>query len=218
MHNLEAILFDLDGTLIDSVDHIVDCWQYMARTCLAREMTREEILPTLGRTLIDAFEEIAPGRSDELLTAYRARQVQTHDTTIHLVPGTVEMLQALQASGLALGVATSKGLPAATRGLNLFGLAPFFNVLVTMEDSTVHKPNPEPLLVASERFQIEPTHILYVGDAMVDIQAGKAAGMRTAAVTWGAGNRQALIEAQPDFVFDRTEEVVSALLYEVPTG
>src|SRR5512133_2295243 len=69
--SLKAVLFDLDGTLIHSVDHIVDCWQHTVRTCLGREITREEVLPTLGRTLFDAFEEIAPGRSQELYGVYK---------------------------------------------------------------------------------------------------------------------------------------------------
>src|SRR5215210_4737064 len=84
---LRAVLFDLDGTLIDSVDHIVDCWQHTVRTCLGREIGREEVLPTLGRTLFDCFEELAPGRSEELLTAYRSYQAITHDTAITLIPG-----------------------------------------------------------------------------------------------------------------------------------
>jgi len=91
---LKAVLFDLDGTLIHSVEHIVKCWQYATLTCLGREMTREEILPTIGRTLADAFEEVAPGRNAELHAAYKARQIGTHDIEVELVPGTVETLRA----------------------------------------------------------------------------------------------------------------------------
>src|SRR4051794_18904743 len=184
---LKAVLFDLDGTLIASIDHIVDCWQHTIRTCMGREITREEVLPTLGRTLFDAFEEIAPGRSQELYAVYRAYQQTTHDTTVTLVPGTKETLTQLKAAGMLLGVATSKGIPAATRGLDLFGLSPFFDTLVTIEDSEQHKPHPDPLLVASRRLGVPPSEMIYVGDALVDIKAGKAAGMRTAWVTWGSG-------------------------------
>ena len=72
--NLQAVLFDLDGTLIHSIDHIISCWQHTVRTSLGREITREEVLPTLGRALLECFEEIAPGRSMEMREVYRAYQ------------------------------------------------------------------------------------------------------------------------------------------------
>jgi len=208
------VLFDLDGTLIASVDHIVDCWQHTIRTCMGREISREEVLPTLGRTLFAAFEEIAPGRSQELYAVYRAYQQTTHDTTVTLVPGTKETLTQLKAAGMLLGVATSKGIPAATRGLDLFGLSPFLDTLVTIEDSERHKPHPDPLLVASRRLGVPPSEMIYVGDALVDIKAGKAAGMRTAWVTWGSGTPAEVDSMVPDYVFDRMEDVLSLLPVE----
>lgn len=206
---LKAVLFDLDGTLIHSVDHIVDCWQHTARTCLGREMTRDEILPTLGRTLTDAFEEIAPGRSDELYQVYRAHQLETHDLTVKPVDGTKETLEALKAAGFLVGVVTAKRLITAMQGLDLFGLAPYFDTIVTLEDSTKHKPNPEPLLVAAGKLNIAPKEAIYVGDARVDIEAGNAAGMQTAWVTWGAGTLLNLQNDTPDFTFNTMEEVAT---------
>ena len=172
--DLRAVLFDLDGTLIHSVDHIVKCWQHTTLTCLGREMTREEILPTLGRTLVDAFEEIAPGRSAELYATYRARQVQMHDLEVRLVPGTFETLEALKGLGFALGVVTSKRLPIAMQGLDLFDLAPFFEVIVTMEDSPRHKPAPDPLLVAAQKTK----HQAGRGDLRGRCRRGHAGGIR----------------------------------------
>lgn len=218
MQPLKAVLFDLDGTLIHSIDNIIACWQHTVRTCLRREMTREEIMPTLGRALLECFEEIAPGRSAEMREVYRTHQKATHDTMVTLVPGTREALEALQADGLVLGVVTSKGLPVATEGLDLFNLKPFFQVLVTYEDTQRHKPYPDPLLVVCEQLGIEPAQMLYVGDAVVDIQAGKAALMRTAGVTWGAGKRSDIQAANPDYIFDNMEElpaVVSSIVSEV---
>jgi pyrophosphatase PpaX len=206
---LKAILFDLDGTLINSVDHIVDCWQHTVRTCLGREMTRDEILPTLGRTLYDAFEEIAPGRSEELYQVYRAHQRETHDTMVTLVAGTNETLSALKQTGLLLGVVTAKRLQTAMEGLNLFDLAPYFDTVVTLEDSSKHKPSPDPLLVAAQRLSIRPEEAIYVGDARVDIEAGHAAGMKTAWVTWGAGTLGNLNGIEPDYTFDSMAEVAS---------
>ena len=215
---LKAVLFDLDGTLIHSIDHIVDCWQHTVRTCLGREITREEVLPTLGRTLFDAFEEIAPGRSQEMYGVYKAYQNSVHDTAITLVPGTKETLAKLKASGMLLGVVTSKSTPVATRGLNLFELTPYFDTLVTIEDTERHKPHPDPLLVASERLGVAPSEIIYVGDALVDIKAGKAAGMTTAWVTWGSGTSSEFESMAPDYTFDTMEDVLGLLPLEAAQG
>ena len=215
---LRAVLFDLDGTLINSIDHIVACWQHTVRACLGREMAREEILPTLGRALLECFEEVAPGRSEEMRVAYRAYQLQTHDTMITLFPGTRETLERLKSAGLELGVVTSKGLPVATEGLDLFNLLPFFNTLVTYEDTTRHKPHPDPLLTACERLGIEPGQALYVGDAVVDIQAGRAAGTQTAGVTWGAASPEGIAAAGPDYVFDRMDELPPAIIGRSKAG
>lgn len=204
---LKAVLFDLDGTLIDSIDNIFACWQHTMRTLLGREITREEVLPMVGRTLFDSFEEVAPGRSAEMFAIYRAHQSITHDAMITLIPGTREALERLKASGLTLGVVTSKGIPAATSGLSLFNLAPFFDVLVTIESTVRHKPQPDPLLAACEQLAIAPSQAIYVGDAVVDILCGKAAGTQTAGVTWGAGALEDITRAQPDYIFNNMSEL-----------
>lgn len=208
MQPLNAVLFDLDGTLIHSIDHIVDCWQHTTRTCLGREMSREEILPTLGRSLPECFEELAPGRSVELRNVYRAYQRSTHDTAVTLVPGTHKILTRLSDMGLKLGVVTSKGIEVATEGLDLFGLASYFDMIVTHEDSARHKPHPDPLLVAARQLNIEASQLLYVGDAVVDIEAGKGAGMHTAGVLWGAGSQQELAAAEPDYLLESMGELL----------
>jgi len=208
---LKAVLFDLDGTLIQSVDHIVDCWQHTMRTCLGREVTREEVLPSLGRTLYDAFEEIAPGRSEELYAEYKAYQNTTHDTAITLVPGTKETLTRLKEAGLLLGLVTSKGILTTMRGLDLFDLAPYFDALVTLEDTERHKPYPDPLIAAGHKLALPPAEMVYIGDALVDIKAGKEAGTRTAWVTWGAGTHDEIDALHPDYIFDRMEDVLELL-------
>ena len=218
MQPLKAVLFDLDGTLIDSIDHIIACWQETVRTCLGREITREEVLPTLGRALLECFEELAPGRGEELREVYRAHQKTTHDTMVTLFPGTRETLDKLRDAGLTLGLVTSKGLPVTMEGLNLFDLVPYFSTLVTYEDTTRHKPNPDPLLVGMERLDVQPADVVYVGDAVVDIQAGKAAGTHTIGVTWGAGDRDSLIASMPDYLCDSMEEVAALLVGEAVEG
>src|SRR5688500_17493519 len=159
---LQAVLFDLDGTLINSIDHIVSCWQHTVRETLGREITRQEVVPTLGRALLECFEEIAPGQGERMRVVYRAHQRHTHDAMVTYVPGTRETLEKLREVGLKLGVVTSKGLPATTEGLRLFDLASYFDTLVTYEETTRHKPHPDPLLLAADRLGTLPAHTLYV--------------------------------------------------------
>jgi pyrophosphatase PpaX len=207
-----GVLFDLDGTLIDSIDHIVHCWQHTVRTCLGREISRDEVVPTLGRALLECFEEIAPGEGERMREVYRAHQKLTHDTMVAAVPGTHEALSRLRDAGLLLGVVTSKGLPATTEGLNLHGLWSYFSAFATYEDTTRHKPHPDPVLLGCERLGVVPSEVIYVGDALFDIEAGKAAGTLTAAVTWGASSRDTLLGAAPDMVADTMSELATAIL------
>lgn len=196
---IHAILFDLDGTLINSIDHIVDCWQHTMRTGLGREISREEVLPTIGRSLQACFEEIAPGRSAELYAIYTAYERDRHDSNVQLIMGTREVLDALREEGYRLGVVTSKILHVAMSGLQLFGLASYFEVIITQADTERHKPYPDPLLLACERLGAPPAEAAYVGDAWTDVEAGKAAGLLTVGVTWGAAG-EAIREAQPDYI------------------
>jgi pyrophosphatase PpaX len=207
--SLQAVLFDLDGTLIDSIDHIVDCWQYTVRTVLGYEIAREQVLPTIGRHLLTCFEEIAPGRSGELYNVYRDYEYDAHDRRIKLVPGTREALDGLKALGVRLGLVTSKGLEIANRGLALFDLGDYFDTLVTREDTERHKPHPDPLLVGAQRLGVVPERTVYVGDSSVDVLAGKAAGMVTAWVAWGADKPGSVDGVQPDYVITAMDEVVT---------
>jgi pyrophosphatase PpaX len=207
-HTIQAVLFDLDGTLIDSIDHIVDCWQYTVRTALGYEITREEVLPTIGRHLIACFEEIAPGRGEELYQVYRDYEYGAHDERIKVVPGTRETLDGLKALGVPVGVVTSKGLEVATRGLGLFDLGGYFDTLVTREDTERHKPYPDPLLVGAQRLGVAPERTIYVGDSSVDVLAGKAAGMLTAWVAWGADKPGSVDGVHPDYVLTSMSEVL----------
>jgi pyrophosphatase PpaX len=204
---LRAVIFDLDGTVINSIDHIVACWQEMSRRVLGREMSREEIVPTLGRALMECFEEIAPGRSDEMRAVYREHQRATHDDMVTLVAGTRETLGSLKSAGVKVAIATSKSLAVANEGLDLFGVRGEFDAVITYEDTPRHKPQPDPLLFACSRLGVSPQDALYVGDAVVDILAGRAAGMKTAGVTWGASNRELISSASPDYVIDDMREL-----------
>ena len=122
------------------------------------------------------------------------------------------MLEDLSDAGLGLGVATSKRRSQAINAMEILGLAKHLPVLVAMEDTDKHKPDPEPLLLAARHLAASPSQTVYVGDAVVDTLAGKAAGMSTVAVTWGAGTRDGLAGVRPDRVATTPDELRDVLL------
>jgi pyrophosphatase PpaX len=109
---------------------------------------------------------------------------------------------------VGLGLVTSKGLEVATRGLALFDLGSYFDTLVTREDTERHKPYPDPLLVGAQRLGVAPERTIYVGDSSVDVLAGKAAGMVTAWVAWGADTPGSVADVEPDYVLTSMGEVL----------
>jgi pyrophosphatase PpaX len=192
---IEAVLFDLDGTLVDSLDLIVTCWQHTTEQHLGYRIAREWVLPTIGRPLIECLDELAPGRGEALLATYRAYNLEHHDRLIRLPDGTHAMLHALRVRGLRTALVTAKGREIAGLALARFDLGPLLDVLVTHESTPHHKPHPAPVLFACDALGLPPAAACYVGDSVFDMQAGRAAGARAVGVAWGADTPANLIAA-----------------------
>jgi len=217
--HFDAVLFDLDGTLINTNDVVIASFQHAMRTLLGREMAPEDAYPHFGEPLTRVFAHYAPERVDELVDAYRAFNLRHHDQMLRRFPGMEEAVAALRQAGVRLGVVTSKYTPLAWRGLELCGLKQHFAVLVGVDQTERHKPDPEPALRALELLGVAPgPRVLMVGDAPLDVQCGRAAGCRTAAVGWTV-NRDTLSAAGPDFWVERPADLVLLVLSgAAPTG
>jgi pyrophosphatase PpaX len=186
LRGLQAVLFDLDGTLIDTVELIRVSFRHATRTVLGYEVPDEITMAHVGRPLIQQFHEMAPEHADRLLSEYRAFNMAHHDEMAKAYPGTIEVLTELRSKGIRMGIVTSKGTAAATRGIELFGLCPFFEVVVTADDVTIHKPDPHPLRFAAGLMGVELEYCIYVGDSPHDMQAAIAGGAIAVAALWGA--------------------------------
>ncbi|OFE16236.1 HAD family hydrolase [Humibacillus sp. DSM 29435] len=208
-----VVVFDLDGTLADTVNLIVESYQHAFRTVIGHEEDPAVIRSWIGRPLIQAFREHSAESADELYSTYLQWNAENTERLIRGFDGAAEMLAALREAGVLVGVATSKRRESAEQAMELLGLAEHVEVLVAMEDTDQHKPDPTPLLLAIERLGIRnPSRAVYVGDAVVDVLAGKAAGMDTVAVTWGAGELAALSGVRPTVVATTTAELTGILL------
>ena len=205
-------VFDLDGTLADTIHLIVESYQYAFRTILGHEEDPTVIRSWIGRPLINAFRDHSPEHADELYETYLKWNADNTERLIRGYDGVREVLADLRAAGVHVGVATSKRRESAQQAMDILGLSEHVEVLVAMEDTDRHKPDPTPLLLALERMGRGSNNAVYVGDAVVDVLAGKAAGMDTVALTWGAGREEALHEVRPTAVVATAADLRCALL------
>ena len=208
-----VVLFDLDGTVIDSGPMIVSSMKHAARTVLGREIPEEVLSAAVGGPgLVAQMEALDPGLVNELVEAYRAHNEPLHDE-LEAFWEIVEVLPRLRAEGRRLGIVTAKRRATVRLAFDrLPGLEGNFEVVVTAEDTQRHKPDPAPLLHAASKLGAPPSDCAYVGDSPFDVRAAKAAGMHAIAVTWGGiHTRGRLEEEEPDAVVDSAEELLGAL-------
>jgi len=224
IHECKAILFDLDGTLIDTTELILYCFNHAWTTICGRTHPPEVFIATMGIPLKDAMYKLlratdglqleqngelsTAGFVESLVREYRACNATNHDRLARPFPRMKLVLGKLRDRGYALGVVTSKSREFARRGLHLCALWEFMDVFISMDDTSIHKPRPEPLLLALERLQLGSHHAVYVGDSRHDMQAGQAAGMRTVAALWGPVPRSELELETPDVLAIRPEELL----------
>jgi len=211
-----VVLFDLDGTLVDTIPLIVASYQHAFRTVLGEEVEESRARAWIGRPLLGALLEESPEHGVELDRVYREWNLANTTRLIRPYAGAPEMLSALAAAGVTTGVVTSKRRDTAQLALDSVGLGGAIDVLTGLEDTAEHKPRPDPLLHGAATLGVEPGGCVYVGDATVDVLAGRGAGMATVAVSWGAGERAALAATSPDRVVDTMGELTAYLLGTAP--
>ncbi|HSB08448.1 MAG TPA: HAD-IA family hydrolase [Blastocatellia bacterium] len=219
-----AILFDLDGTLIDTTDLILECFRHSWERVCGFSHPRESYLRTFGAPLRDAMQQLLTRTADatesggidepdrvieQLLGEYRRFNLANHDRLALPVPGARESLAELRRRGYVIAVVTSKGRELATRGLRLCGLDSLVDSAVFLEDTNTHKPNPEPILAALDRLGTQPAEAVYVGDSRHDMRAARAAGVQTIAALWGPAPRAELEDERPDFLAESITDLLS---------
>jgi pyrophosphatase PpaX len=203
------VLFDLDGTLIDSIDLILKSAQFAFAKCGLACPSDSEWLTGVGRPLPAMFAVFAPGHEPELIAAYREFQMANHDQLVTVYPGVPEMLAELAASGHRMGIVTSKVSTLAIRGLSLTGIEGYFETIIGMDACKRHKPDPEPVQIALERLSSGPERAWFVGDSIHDMESGNAAGVSTVGALWGPFKAEDLAPSNPRYLAVTPGEVVS---------
>lgn len=211
LNTIRTILFDLDGTLLDTHDMILVSMRYAINEAEGKNHTDEELMAGVGTPLYDQMLGFANGdvaRAEELVTIYRTYNDAIHDERVSAFPGTKESLEKLARAGYRMGVVTSKRHWLAERGLEKTGIASFFEVLIGADDWPESKPEPGPILHACELLDTAPEECVYIGDSPFDIQAANAAGCTSVAALWGMFPAETLAACKPDLSCASLEEFV----------
>lgn len=212
---IRAVLFDLDGTLIDSTDAIVESYFHAYDSLGAERPNRKRILETIGIPLEVQFGELGGVEIAPAVKAYRERYRVLGPELTTLLPGTAESLERLAQAGLQLGFATSKRRYASEELLEHLGMLHYFEARVGPEDVANPKPHPDVLFESLDQLKLAPNDAVFVGDMVFDIEAGRAAGVRTLGVTTGYATRETLEKAGCSAIFDRISDVADHILRSI---
>jgi pyrophosphatase PpaX len=208
-----TVLFDLDGTLVDSAAIILASMKHAATTVLEREIPDAELMAAVGGPGLRAqMEALAADRVDELVRVYSEHNVGLHDG-LQPCAGILDVLEELHRQSRRLGVVTAKRRATLALAFEVLpALDRYFEVRIGAEDTERHKPDPEPLLVALDRLGEPAAGAVYVGDSPFDVAAAKAAGMDAIAVTWGRiHSRERLAREEPDAIVETPGELLGRL-------
>jgi pyrophosphatase PpaX len=211
LQGIKSVLFDLDGTLVDSLEAIVNA---VEKVLESRGLVYDsaKIVKMIGLPLENIFGVLAPNLSEEeiwqLVDEYREYYMAHHleNTTIH--PSVQIVLRKLKAKGLKLGIITDKYRRPVMDVLSHFGITELFDVVVTGYEVKKHKPEPDIVLEAAKRLGVKPKQCVVVGDSPVDVESGKRAGAFTIAVLSNTYDRRLLEGAKPTIVIEELEEIL----------
>jgi pyrophosphatase PpaX len=208
-----VVLFDLDGTLIDSGPMIIASMKHASKTVLGRDVPEEVLAAAVGGPgLVAQMQALDPDRVDDLVAAYRRHNEPLHEE-LEAFWEVVEVLPRLRDDGRRLGIVTAKRRETVQLAFDrLPGLESSFEVVIGSEDTERHKPDPEPILEALARLDAAPEDAAYIGDSPFDVRAAKAAGVHAVAVAWGGIHGvEALEREQPDVLVQHAEELLGVL-------
>ena len=198
---IKGILFDLDGTVINTNELIFQSFEYALENVLHTTISRDILRTTFGKPLAQIMEEMGGSQAQELRKAFVDYSI-AHETDIYLFPHVEDALKELKARNIGTAVVTSRLYRSALRDLHQFELEKYFDVFITPEATEKHKPNPEPALKALELLGIKPQEAIMVGDSGLDLLCGKQAGCKTAAVRYSLFPEEELAQHQPDYTLD----------------
>jgi HAD superfamily hydrolase (TIGR01509 family) len=207
-----ALLLDIDGTIADTLPHIFDAYRHAVAPWVDREPTDAEVEATFGPAERECIAVMVPGPAlDEAEHRFHAYYESELGRSVRVVEGMAEVIDYARWLGWRVGVFTGKGRRSAEFTLAELGLSHLIDHLVSADDVTRPKPDPEGVRLASEALRVPTDRILMAGDSPADVTAGRAAGAKTASVLWAAFRPERLRKAGADFLCERVEDLKAAI-------
>lgn len=208
---IKAVLFDFDGTLINTNNLIIESFKYALKKVDNIIVPSEKIVKTFGEPLKMCLTDLSESNPDELMKKYKEYNESHHDKMAREFKGVKEGLKELKNMGIKTGIVTSKIKTMANRGLKLIGIEKYIDVIITSEDTEKHKPFGDPAATACELLNVMPEEAVMVGDSHNDILCGKNAGCYTALVKYTLLPMDDLIKLKPDYIISSVLELAEVL-------
>ncbi|KPU45699.1 pyrophosphatase PpaX [Oxobacter pfennigii] len=205
---IKAVLYDLDGTVINTNNLVISSWKHTLEKILGWYPGDKEIIASFGEPLVETAKRFGGDEADNIVKVYREHNLAFHDEMIERYVGMEDTIKELKAMGIKVGIVTSKMRKTAERALKLFNIYEFMDVIVTFDDTEKHKPDAEPLNKALGILNISPEDVIYVGDSRFDIQCGKNAGTLTCAVKYSESPLDELMKYKPDYLIDKPLDII----------
>ncbi|MEG9295717.1 pyrophosphatase PpaX [Mangrovibacillus sp. Mu-81] len=216
MSKITTVLFDLDGTLINTNDLIISSFLHTLNHYYPDQYKEIDVLPFMGPPLEESFGGLNPAKVDEMCAHYRAYNQEHHDELVTEFEGVYETVETLYKQGYKLAIVSTKVRNVVLKGLDLMKLRPFFDVVITLDEVENAKPHPEPIEKALKELGSSPQEAIMVGDNHHDILAGKNAGVLSAGVAWSAKGREHLAQYEPEFMLETMPDLLEVV--GVPTA
>jgi pyrophosphatase PpaX len=208
---ITTLLFDLDGTLVDTNELIIQSFLHTLGHYYPGRYKREDLLPFMGPSLVETFSSMDPEKTEEMAQMYIDFNVENHDRYVTEFEGVYDTVKKLKEVGFKLGVVTTKRAETVALGLKFTKLESFFETIVTLDDVTKTKPDPEPVNKALELLGSRPEEAMMVGDNSHDILAGRNAGTKTVGVAWSLKGKNFLQRYEPDYILDTMDDLLQIL-------
>ncbi|MDR0817559.1 MAG: HAD-IA family hydrolase [Clostridiales Family XIII bacterium] len=211
---IDTVLFDFDGTIMDTNDVVIASWQHAFITLEGKPRPISEIMATLGEPISDTVKRIFPGRdASEVIRLYRSHQYANYEAMISLFPGVMDVFDALKARGTNMSIVTNRLRETTIRGLAKYNIESYFGSIVCYNDAEKNKPEPEPAWLALKELGRKPENALFVGDSQNDILCGKNAGVKTVRVAWALASDDDHGEeaAAPDYIIEKPADLLTLI-------
>lgn len=212
MTKITTVLFDLDGTLINTNELILASFRETIDHYFPdNKLKREDLIEFIGPTLAQTFGKLAPDKIDEMIEYYRNHNILYHDDMVEIFPSIREGLDLLKNKGMKMGIVSSKKKDMVIRGLKQCGIYDYFSVIVSCDCVKNPKPDPEPIELALELINSSKEETIFVGDNHHDILGGKNAGVITCGVVWSIRGAKYLKEYNPDYIINSAIDIANII-------